>query len=352
MKGNVETMAQLIEDLTQVERAKYDLVVDTRELQLVGSRLIVRGANRDAFDLQPYAEGQIAQRLKIRRDFWHRFDTGGEYPVGLRDNLVNGMWRAKPERRLLRTVDDYARAYVSDRFKAIDHMVVMSALMPTMEAYPNMQVRSISVTPEKLYFQVVFPSIRAEVTVGDVVQSGVTVTNSEIGAGAVDVMEFVERLVCKNGLVGTSIMRRHHVGSKLNPMEESTYDVFKDDTLKAEIESWRLILRDVFAAAMKPEAFIQRVQKMRDAREDEIADPILAAKNVTSRFGIPETDAGQLVRYMSDDRNLNRYGLANSLTWYAQRLDDQNRQFELEKAGMAVIDLPRNEWKALVEDAA
>ena len=65
----------------------------------------------------------------------------------------------------------------------------------------NSLIESCEVTPTHLYLKVVNRRIKAEVKVGDVVQAGFVIYNSEVGLGSLRVEPIVFRLVCKNGLI-------------------------------------------------------------------------------------------------------------------------------------------------------
>ena len=49
--------------------------------------------------------------------------------------------------------------------------------------------------------KVVNKKLKAEVAVGDAVQAGFVISNSEVGLGSVKIEPLIYRLVCKNGLV-------------------------------------------------------------------------------------------------------------------------------------------------------
>ena len=52
-----------------------------------------------------------------------------------------------------------------------------------------------------MYIKVVNKRLEAEVVPGDIVQSGVIISNSEVGLGSVNIQPLVYRLVCSNGMV-------------------------------------------------------------------------------------------------------------------------------------------------------
>ena len=79
--------------------------------------------------------------------------------------------------------------------------------------------------------------LQDEVRPGDVVQAGVSISNSEIGRGAVNVCPMLYRLVCTNGMTVTnnavSKMRRTHSGPRLfanNSFVVCEKEVLTDDS--------------------------------------------------------------------------------------------------------------------------
>jgi hypothetical protein len=61
---------------------------------------------------------------------------------------------------------------------------------------PDIQFGSCELTEDYMYLKVVNPRLQDEVRPGDVVQAGVSISNSETGRGAVSVCPLVYRLVC------------------------------------------------------------------------------------------------------------------------------------------------------------
>jgi hypothetical protein len=81
-------------------------------------------------------------------------------------------------------LDGTARAFLSDRYQPFDNDLVASAALETLQdVAPGMVVQSADLTPTKLYIKASFPAIQREVKKGDVVESGVLISNSEVGAG-------------------------------------------------------------------------------------------------------------------------------------------------------------------------
>ena len=65
----------------------------------------------------------------------------------------------------------------------------------------GMHFESCQLTESRMYIKVVNTRLQAEVVPGDIVQSGIIISNSEVGLGSVNIQPLVYRLVCSNGMV-------------------------------------------------------------------------------------------------------------------------------------------------------
>jgi hypothetical protein len=109
--------------------------------------------------------------------------------------------------------ESIGRALLSTQYRRIDHMMIAETVLPLFAGSAQYEVVSCEVTERRLYFKIVNRRMEQEVSVGDIVQAGVIVSNSEVGMGAVSVQPFVYRLVCTNGMVVSTLQsRRTHIG--------------------------------------------------------------------------------------------------------------------------------------------
>ena len=80
--------------------------------------------------------------------------------------------------------------------------------------------------------KVVNKKLKAEVGVGDVVQAGFVVSNSEVGLGSLKVEPLIYRLVCKNGLIVKDFaQKKYHVGRQVAAEDDAAYELYSDETL-------------------------------------------------------------------------------------------------------------------------
>lgn len=350
MRGNYETIQEFLKRVQQVEESKRDYVANTSRLRMVDSDSVaIPDVGR--FALNEHAHGQIASRIGIPKRFYDRIGTVTDAFFGsnLRAHTVNSLFDHAPEDRMVRTLDGTARAFLSSRYRPIDNAFILDAVMPVIREFDNAELMSSSLTDRRMYLQVTFPALEREIREGDVIRAGVTVTNSEVGAGAVDVQTTLWRLVCNNGMVGQSIFRKTHVGSSINVDDEESYRVFAQETIDAELRSYQLRLRDVMADALTESRFEAQTRKLVQAAEDRLEKPQENVQNVTRRYELGEDWADRILGRVVEEKDLTRWGVANAITAESQGVEDRDRQFDLEEIGYRIATMGRSEWKELVD---
>ena len=114
------SLADLATEITRQADSKEDFILDTRHLELVdpgaGPELSIAG--HGVLPVQLNAHRQVGDRLKIPATYYDRLL--GEAPDLLRQN-VNHWFQRNPEIRMVRTLDGEVRAYLSDRYRPLEH---------------------------------------------------------------------------------------------------------------------------------------------------------------------------------------------------------------------------------------
>jgi len=344
MKGNYQSMQELIAEIERIERAKEDFLVPHRVLKMEEDGETFNIQNTGSYRLTPLAHTQVAEKLGIPKRY---YDQMNALP-GLRAYNVNAwLQHSATEQKLVRVLDGQNRAFLSDRFVPFDNFVVMEALLPTLRNIPTLKIASLALTETRMYVQLIFPTIEAEVRVGDVVQAGITLSNSEVGYGAVDVSTLIWRLRCTNGLIGESLLNRHHVGRRIDVDNE--LNIYKRDTLVADINAFKLRLRDVIEYSLQKEVFERSVRRLQVIANDVIPNPVQAVQNVTKRFGFSDKEGEGIITNLITEGDATRWGLVNSITALAKSIDNCDRQFQMEQVAYEIVELPSSEWKQLIE---
>ncbi len=352
MHSQFKTLVEFAEEVERLEASKADYLVQPNlAMRMTDDQTIVLdGEDQVELSVTDYAHGQVADRLKIPRKFYR--EIGVDHP-GLRTDLVNRMVRdSGPERRLVRTMDGQARAFLSETFNPeFDNADMLRAVLPILMERNDISVESSSLSDSRLYLQAGFKMLQGDVTVGDPVRWGFLLRNSEVGNGAFSIEEMLWRLSCLNGAQMQTIMRRVHVGGKLQATDGIEY---KRDTIRADAEATRLQLRDTMATLLTREKWEARLDSLREAAGTPLLHPKKALEKVVKKFGLTDDQSELMLDNMATDAGFNQYGLANSITALAHKIDDQDKQYELEKIGGQVLGMNHAQFEVLtrVEDAA
>ena len=351
-----KTLTNLAAELERQHNSKRDFITDTRELELIPrlqegetSERLRLNKNGDTLNFIPtkHTHRQLGSYLNIPAKYYDRMRA--EAPALLANN-VNYWLREKPSERMLRTLDGKARAFLSRRYRRLDHFDLLHAVMPVLSELKDdrgkgLDVISCDVTETKLYLKCVFPRIEAEVKKGDPVQSGIVISNSEIGQGALTVTPLIYRLICSNGMIAPDHgQRKYHVG-RVNTGEEKTYELFTDETLEADDKAFWLKTRDIVRAAATPATFEKIVTVLQLSTGEHIDQPIKAVEELSNQLSFNQTETESILKHFMQDADFSRWGLANAVTRTAEDVSDYDRASELEEAGWKTLTLGTNEWQ-------
>lgn len=349
MKSHL-TIEDLGQQLIRQRELKHDYIADTRKLTLLTSPethrsdLHLEGVEDD-LTLTDYAAGQVADRLRIPRKFWERLRA--DHP-DLLDRNANELLRREPETRMVRALGSSARAFLSDRYRRLDNDELAEAVLPVLARIPDVYFPSTAITDERMWIKAVAPRVQAAVPgrVDDVVQAGVVIRNSEVGAGALTVQPMVYRLVCKNGMIAGKALRHYHLGRAVEGDE--TLNVLRDETRKADDRALMMKLADVVNASVDEAIFTDLVARMGEtAATPPVADPPAAVRVLGKRLGLTETEEASVLRHLAIGGDLTQYGALNAVTRASQDVEDYERASEMEAMGGDVLAMTANEWAAV-----
>ena len=69
---------------------------------------------------------------------------------------------------------------MSNRYRRIDNLDIASIVLPVLQDMEGMHFESCQLTESRMYIKVVNTRLEAEVVPGDIVQSGIIISNSEV----------------------------------------------------------------------------------------------------------------------------------------------------------------------------
>ena len=339
-----KTLSELGKELQRQRLNRQDFLADTRSLEMQSDSL--SSTLRLSVDDQPLtfsvgeiAHQQIASRLNIPFRYYQKMQAAAPQ---LLDQNVNTGFAQNPERRMVRVLDGNVRAFLSDRYRRLDNLELCAAVLPVISEMKGANIESCEVTPSHLYIKVVNRRVKSEVRVGDVVQAGFVVSNSEVGLGSLRVEPLVFRLVCKNGLICKDLaQKKYHVGRQVNLSDEAAYEVYSDETLAQDDKTFFMKVQDIVRAAVDEAKFLLTVDKMREATQVPLEhNPVKSVELLADKFLLTENERGDILRQLFFGGDNTRYGLVNAVTSDSKIAKSYERATDLERIGGEILALP------------
>ena len=374
-----KTLTELAKEIEHRANSKRDFVADSRQLRVVPGNgdfsewdtVNMEIQDQGSFPMNTHFHNQVSGSLKIPKKYYDRMLDNDPNLLALN---VNHWMTKEPKKRMIRTMErplnlvqmpgmepttknlpvaQVARAFLSDRYRIMDNEEILTNILPVIGDIGDCKIESCDVTETRLWLKVVFPWIEAEIShkgksVGDVVQAGIVIGNSEIGSGATIVDPLVYRLSCLNGARYRDYgMSKYHLG-RVAGEGKDTFEFFKDETLRADDRAFMLKLTDVVRAAADQVAFNVLVDRISETTENEIkGDPVKAVEVVQKKFNLDDTEKSGVLQHLIKGGDLSQYGLSNAVTAMSADVEDYDRASDLERLGGQIIELPKSDWHTI-----
>jgi hypothetical protein len=278
-----------------------------------GSPTMVRLTHDRTLRLSPRAETQLLQRAGVPVTFFRRL------PENLKWAIANHFVQHSLTDRaaLIRTVrGDTVRALLTESYTPLDDVDVLPMVADVL-GDDDIEVEKLDFADDATHLRILFPRQTTEARAGDVLRTGIHVTNSETGYRAVHVDALVHRLVCSNGLVRAESSGRttlRHIGQ---------VDRLKDYLARA--------IRDARDNAQ------QLVREFRDSINHTVADPeeLLRGFARDSDLTREQLQAAVAAFAFEPDRTL--YGAVNAITRAAQAEGTFEDRYQMERAAASLL---------------
>jgi hypothetical protein len=316
----VTNMAQLVDAAMDRRRMlePVDLVERLDRFQAAfpedgGARLVALSGGSDrTLELTDHALGQILARLGIPAQYFNRC------PSNLQWAQANHWIQNVPgdKNTMLRLVQgNRVRAALSESYTAFDDVDVVPMVADVLDG-EDCRVHA-DFSAEYTHLRITFPKTATEVKVGDVVQAGVHISNSEVGCRAVHVDALVHRLVCTNGLVSSEYASRASIRHVGNPARLKDYvRQAIGDARDGSADLIRRFKASVDHVISEPERLLERHGKEHDLTQAQL-------KAALEAFAA------------SGDHTL--FGAVNAITRIAQSEPTFERRYQVERAGAALL---------------
>ena len=225
------------------------------------------------------------------------------------DALLRVVHGGYPEGSVLREGTPVVRSVHSGRYEPFDDIDLLRAL----QGVPRIDeavVRWADVNDLTTHVRLTWPEGRVALRVGDVVERGLHISNSEVGARSVRIQPLLHRLVCMNGLiapakVGGISIRHVGNGDRVRQLVADAVD-------------------DVFGATE------ELVGRFRAALDEAIASPVDELTAVAKAGQLTEGQFKAVLDSYLLEAEPTRFGVANAVTLAAQGQDDPVARTDME----------------------
>ncbi len=348
LNGRFLLMSDLTTELIRQSREKADYIVDCRSLKMelgAGNNPILAFPAKDGsalhFNIKRACHEQIGEKTNIPAKYYQRMQ--GQRPGLLCENV--NAWLPDKETRRIRTLDGFARAMVSDRFKALDNSDLFFAAFQTFKD-AGCEILRADLTEDWFRMDAVSPDIRAHIPwtqndahahkfTNDDLLGGVRVSNSETGRGALNVEGFTFRLVCANGLVGENVFARTHLGEKLQA------GVYREETITQTTKAIWMQAQDHIKGLLNDVHVKLVADQMAGAATVEI--PVGTTELVKGNWGgldITQTERDAILKHLLEDgEGQTQFGFVQAMTAAARDQSDADRRAEIERMGYGYLTM-------------
>ena len=329
---------EVVQKINNDVRYKKDYIVTLNALQINKSEKVFPNIqvtdSPTQYNLTDHSLNQLCGRLEIGTNYINKCLPVSQNLVA--HNLNFWINKTKSRELMIRAFEQndskLCRAIMSNRYKRIDNDVVANhSLNKLMDM--NADLKYSHYDRDTLNITAVLPKLEGEVEKDDIVQGGITITNSEVGGGSLIIQPFIYRLICTNGMVAPRYLNRFyakHVGKVIiNPEKD---------------EQWITIIKKMqeqIELVSNPELFQENLQKLKDATEKTITSHEIV--QLTKRQGISDSERAQiferLEHYVGDTFSTSKYKLAYAITNIAndeEKSDQRSRQLQ-ELGGLIIF---------------
>lgn len=346
------SLVDLAKKIEAQKELKADFVAPASKLTMEihdDGRAALRAADLGSFPILPTAHDQLGTKTGIPARYYDRMLA--DAPELLATN-VNRWLSTDTDSRMLRTLGGDLRAFLSNRYNRVENEEIAEVVLPVLLETPGIQIVAAEVTDRRMYLLATTDRVSGEVRKGDVVQAGVMISNSEVGLGSVSIRPLVYRLVCLNGMVlPDAKLTARHVGRRIGEGEDLNA-IFSDEARKADDRALLLKVRDVVKHSMDEAMFRRNVEKFAGLTTLEVVgDPAKAVQVLARKVGATEAEGTGILRALIKGGDLSAFGLLNAVTEQAHTATSFDRAVEFEHMGGQLLELPKAEWREVLEAA-
>lgn len=254
---------QIRQDYIVKPTALKPVVVEATTLYSATLKVEIDGT---AYAMTPHARGQLLERGGVPSRFadnlldWSQGDL-------LVDNLTRLLPVVSPEAILVREVGGTVKANLSASYKRMDASPIFESFTEHALRFGLVPYKG-EVSDTRAYLSFLRPEVK-QIAPGEYVVFGAELRTSDYGNGAMEINQIVLRLLCTNGMIGSDLLRKVHLGRRFDPAQfgDETTIKLSQRTVELDTAALRSGVRDVVKALPAHMTTLEEMLKSRAAGE-------------------------------------------------------------------------------------
>jgi len=220
------------------------------------------------------------------------------------------------------------RGVMSDMYAVLDNDMVVRGLQAVINKFGNdYQIVTHHLDDRRMHIRILFPTTARQFgytkdNLGDILQVGIDIVNSEVGISSMNIAGLVWRLICTNGLRrmdrGETFIQRHIY------LDTPTFYNRIGHAMTKGIQSG-----------------IDTMVNFSESKKFELIRPMQSMQVIGKQYDLTKTIVERAQEVWEHDATA--YGVINSFTAAARGLDNE-RRLELEKVSGRLLTLNTKDW--------
>jgi len=270
----------IVESIKHIERTGQnlnDFLIPTRSLHFTNNNEVeitwpepqsLEGTQH--FKLHDNAVYQLATRFGINARDLRREASGSEWERKVFADRLNAYTQNVPKKNfLVRTVNDTAKAVLSDKYKRLNTAAIFMAFLTAAQKAGSVLVDA-NHGELRDFAEVILPRVVEIPTEKNGIVFtvfGAQIRNSDFGASLLELRIFQMNVVCLNGMVSQSMIKEKHLGSRI---EETGAITFAQETVEADTKARALMVRDIMDSVYSEENLTRERERIQEASTIEL----------------------------------------------------------------------------------
>lgn len=363
---------EIVSLLQLQERHKADVVIPTKLLHMLNGNLEINGLDPVLTDegvldvsgsyrpVGPVDEQMskildIPRRyiIKLRNEIPDLLDTNINQLADRAEGkiLLRLIWGADPDHP---GTSGVVRAILSDRYRALDNLDTLMAVLDGMHAAglgPD-SIQSIDLSENRLYLRMTAPGIEVAARklmagyrspfsgeTGEempLVRAGIELSNSEVGGGAFNLKPMAVFLACRNGFtVEADKFRRVHLGGRL----EEGQIKWSDSTKEAANAYVKAQVKDAVSTFLSKDYLEKVIADMEKDAFVELDKPEKVIETVGRQLVYSKAEQEGILAHFIKGGQLTSGGIGQAITSFSQTIEDVDRMHEFNSTAMQAMKL-------------